>query len=689
MISEPKAEADKLALLSLQRHYDSDEDDVLDIFYRPVLARSISYRRAVGYFSAAALLACARELAYLIKNGGTLKFIVGYFISREEVEALPINQREEFEQEIIRQELIKQLQTLEEIDFTAAGLLAKLLSSGIAELRIAVRDNGLYHEKYGIFEDLYGSKIAFIGSANETLAALTQGVNHESFSAYSSSEPAVYEAYGSELEARFERLWSGQAKHTRVLKLDSITLEYLQKLAIRAHSIETSHQEAAPLPSITPASNLRSYQINALKLWQSNQFQGILAMATGTGKTITAIEAIKKFRDAVPYGAVVITVPYQNLAVQWVDAIREAGIDSIAAFQNRNNWYSAVKNIFLAAKTGRTQMPCIICVNDTFEGSEFQELLALLKDSIEPRHLIVVDECHHFNNSKRINRLPTWFRLRLGLSATPYDQYAEHILDEYFGSVVFEFTLKEAIANGYLTKYEYQIFPCVLTEEETELYEEITHKIVRASGGSEEGFTPEVFAKVKHLLLQRSRIVGAARNKLVLLQKHLSSNGKTPYSLFYCGDGALEEEGSSIRQIILVTKLLSDLGWKTSRITASETLSEREELLKRLETKALDAIVSIKVLDEGIDIPICQTAYLLASQASDRQGIQRRGRVLRKAAGKELAHLYDFLVLGGSTSSNALKSLAKKEIRRARQFAEDAINFESLNTTLDKLEELI
>jgi superfamily II DNA or RNA helicase/HKD family nuclease len=680
---------DGLETLQLRRHYDSDEEDVMNTFYRPVLGRSISYRRAVGYFSAAALLACARELAHFIKGGGSLKFIVGCFVSRQEIEAVPLDQRDELEREIIRQELIKQLQALEDVDFDAAALLAKLISSGVAELRIAVRDNGLYHEKYGIFEDVYGSKIAFIGSANETLAALTQGSNHESFSAYSSSEPHIYEAYGAVLEARFEKLWTGDAKGTRVLALDPTTLEYLQQLAARARSADASDADAPPLPTIAPASTLRGYQLDALRNWQNNEFQGILAMATGTGKTITAIEAIKKFRGAVPYGAIIITVPYQNLAVQWIEAVREAGIDSIAAFQSRSNWYSAVKNVFLAARTGHTQMPCVICVNDTFEGSEFQELLALLKDAVEQRHLIIVDECHHFNNLRRIHRLPSWFRLRLGLSATPYDQYAEHILDQYFGKIVFEFTLKEAIANDYLTKYRYQVFPCMLTEEETELYEEVTYKIVRTAGGREDGFTPEVFAKVKHLLLQRARIVGAARNKLTSLRAHLSATGKTPYSLFYCGDGSLEEEGDSIRQIILVTRLLSELGWRTSRITAAETLNEREALLSRLETRALDAIVSIKVLDEGIDIPICQTAYILASQTSDRQGIQRRGRVLRKSDGKELAYLYDFLVLGGSTSSNALKNLAHKEIRRARQFAADAVNADSLESKLNALEELI
>jgi superfamily II DNA or RNA helicase len=132
---------------------------------------------------------------------------------------------------------------------------------------------------------------------------------------------------------------------------------------------------------------------------------------------------------------------------------------------------------------------------------------------------------------------------------------------------------------------------------------------------------------------------------------------------------------------------LHNNGWTSSRITADESLKERELLLQKLRDKSINAVVSIKVLDEGIDIPICKTAYLLASQSSDRQGIQRRGRVLRKADGKEFAELYDFLVLGGQSNSLSMKNLALKELRRAKSFASDALNKEeSLNKIENELE---
>jgi superfamily II DNA or RNA helicase len=333
-------------------------------------------------------------------------------------------------------------------------------------------------------------------------------------------------------------------------------------------------------------------------------------------------------------------------------------------------------------------MPCLVCVNASFKDERFQELLSLLKDAKQRNHFLVVDECHHFNAPEHLKRLPEHFKLRLGLSATPYDQYDEHYLDQYFTGIAYEFSLGRAIKDKFLTPYRYHLFACQLDDEETHAYEELTLKIVRIAG-SDEHFTPETLAKVQPLLLQRARIVGAAKDKLFKLRQHLIERGRTPYTLFYCGDGSVEEDGERLRQVERVSELLHDLGWRSSRITAVESLKTREALLEHLRTKSIDAVVSIKVLDEGIDVPACQSAYLLASQSSDRQGIQRRGRVLRRSPGKDLANLYDFIVVGGTTAARALKSLAAKELRRAYQFATDAENVSELTEELAAIQESV
>ena len=672
--------------LNLQRHYNSDEDDVLVDFYRPVLSRARRYDRAVGYFSSSAFRACATELSAFVGNAGAIRLVVGCLVSQADIDALQGKGVEplDAERQLLRDKLCRELLALAEINMSAASLLARLVVSGVAQLKFAVRQEGIYHEKFGVFEDEAGLKITFIGSANETEAALSFGANHESFSVYQSVEPAIYAAYGTDLEERFERLWQGKTRKTRICDVDAESLALMHELVSKAVS-HAAPLGPATLPKLEGRYELRAYQKDAIAAWAANQYRGILAMATGTGKTLTAIDAVKRFKDKVPGGAVVITVPYQNLAMQWMDALREQGQDVVPVFASHAGWYAQVKNIFLAAHISDTvSMPCLVCVNDTFKDGRFQELLDLLANAQQRHHFLIVDECHHFNSAEHIRNLPQHFSFRLGLSATPYDQFAQHHLDSYFGRIVYEFSLGRAIKEGFLTRYRYHVIPVRLDFEETEVYEEITRKIVQIAG-SEDGFTPETLAKVQPLLLRRSRLVGAARDKLVQLDRHLRKSGRTPYTLFYCGDGSLEEDGLRQRQIELVSQLLHELGWRSSRITANESLRERESLLDSLRRQSIDAVVSIKVLDEGIDIPACRSAYLLASQSSDRQGIQRRGRVLRRSEGKEMADLYDFVVVGGDVASKTMRALTTRELKRAWQFACDADNFEMLRHELKEV----
>lgn len=672
--------------LELRRHYDSDEIDLLAEFFRPVLSYARRYDRAVGYFSSAAFRACAKELAAFVGNSGGIRLVVGCLVAQADIDALKGKGVEGSgaERQLLRNELRRQLLSLAESDLDAATMLAKLIVSGVAQLKFAVRTDGIYHEKFGVFEDAHGLKVAFIGSANETESALTYGMNHESFAVYQSKEPSIYSAYGSELEDRFERLWQGRTTKTRIHELDAESLALMSELSSRSRA-RGGHEKSPALPKLEGRFELRPYQKDAIKAWADCKYHGILAMATGTGKTLTAIDAVKRFKEKVPGGAVVITVPYQNLAMQWMEALREQGIDVVPVFASYAGWYGQVKNVFLAAHiSGTVPMPCLVCVNDSFKDGRFQELLDLLVNAKQRHHFLIVDECHHFNSPPHIRSLPEHFDFRLGLSATPYDQYAQRHLDTYFGGIVYEFSLGRAIREGFLSPYLYHVIPVRLDEHETEVYEEITRKIV-AIAGAEDGFTAETLAKVQPLLLRRARLVGAARDKLIQLDRHLRVMGRIPYTLFYCGDGSLEEGGLRQRQIEMVSQLLHELGWRTSRITADETLKEREALLNSLRRQSIDAVVSIKVLDEGIDIPDCRSAYLLASQSSDRQGIQRRGRVLRKSAGKDVADLYDFVVLGGATTSKSMRSLASRELRRAWQFASDASNGESVQEELQRM----
>jgi superfamily II DNA or RNA helicase len=659
--------------LILADHYDSDETDVLQNFYKPVVSRAVRYDRAVGYFSVKALISIAKELSTFVKNDGKIRLVVGCFIDPSELDGLTSEQIEFTERKRVRELLISTLDQLEQESTNASSLLSKLVVADVLEIKLALRKAGIYHEKFGIFCDAEGRKVAFHGSVNETNAAFDSNINHESFNVFISPDLDIYKRFGSPLEQKFEQYWLGKANHTKIYSLDEVVIRKIRQMA-------SSDQFSEPESNFVPKTiNLRDYQEAALKAWAQNGNCGILAMATGSGKTKTALAALKKFKEKVPAGIVCITVPYQNLALQWNREIRDLGLSTILVYQDSNKWKDRVERLFQARESLANEpegLPVLVCVNDSYKSQNFQSLLRIYVGDTPKPNLLIVDECHHFNADRQLPKLCQGFGCRLGLSATPYDQFDDEesrFLDKYFKGVVFEFTLADAIQSKFLTPYDYHIFPVYLNPSETEGYEEITKKIVRKLGG-EEGLSRASYSEVLPDLLARARIVGAAESKLEALRQHLQRIPAKGRTLFYCGDGQVGEDDFKIRQVEAISQLLARIGWNTSRVTSEESLATRESLIESFTEGYLDGLVSIRVLDEGIDIPSCETAFLLASQSSDRQGIQRRGRLLRLFAGKTHAVLYDFIVMGGASDKPSMMNLKRKELDRARKFAMDARN---------------
>ena len=242
-----------------------------------------------------------------------------------------------------------------------------------------------------------------------------------------------------------------------------------------------------------------------------------------------------------------------------------------------------------------------------------------------------------------------------------------------------------------LTPYDYHPIIVELNSAEAEEYIEVSAEISRRSamaGLSDDGSSDE--SGLEMLLFKRSRIIGAASSKLPALQLLLTGAEPSPLTLVYCGDGNVEspDDGETLRQIEATSILLGNLGWKSSRLTSRENKRTRKELLEDFKIGNIDALVAIRCLDEGINIPGCHTAYLLASSRSPRQFIQRRGRILRRAPGKERATIHDFIVtLPESVATlDHERKLFGAELLRVAEFAGLAKNHAS---TYRKLEPLL
>jgi superfamily II DNA or RNA helicase len=449
----------------------------------------------------------------------------------------------------------------------------------------------------------------------------------------------------------------------------------------------------------------RPYQTEAVEAWKTGQGQGILNMATGTGKTITALVAATELYELQGDRlALIVAAPYTHLVDQWTADLEAFGAIPFRAYGSRTTWTDQVTAAITEFAGGVRDLITIVTTQATFSTDHFQGLLERLDGS---RTLLIADEVHHMGAPHMRQNLPGEIRARLGLSATPerwYDEEGTGALMSYFSSgIVFEYGISEAIANGYLSKYYYVPHIVELTADEAESYYAISRAIVRllddedGEEGGGGGMSLQDNEQLKQLLIRRSRLIGTARNKIEILRELLTEIGPSNliHSLVYCGDGSLEvdDEGSSDiketqtdpdvkRQLRIVTELLGrELGVRAHQFTYEENEATRERLLRDFEEGELQALVAIRCLDEGVDVPATKSAFMMASSSNPRQFVQRRGRILRPHKDKRHSTIHDFIVAppapledNGLDTFSVERNLLRRQLQRVETFTNNAIN---------------
>ena len=464
----------------------------------------------------------------------------------------------------------------------------------------------------------------------------------------------------------------------------------------------TSYLDHANLTCSIPSwLKLRFYQQQAIDNWKKNRCRGIFKMATGTGKTKTALSAAIALLEACrrnpqkPSLAIVIICPYNHLVTQWAEDCESFGIDYLRCFGSRHSWMVQAEQMVTALKirSDEAKYACFITSNASFAMEPFQNLLASLGNNL----LIIADEAHNLGAERQICSLPDHANFRIALSATPerwFDDEGTNAIQEYFGDTVIEFGLKEALDANCLTPYYYYPVIVELTDEEADKYISISEQLSKLYLIPEKNRKAATEDKIKKLLLQRARLQASAKNKTVRLfeiirEKYL----KESHLLIYCGDGRVETpDEENIRQIEYVVKTLgNDLGLKAHPFTSEEKIETRNSIRARFASGDLQALVAIRCLDEGVDIPATKTAFILASSTNPRQFIQRRGRVLRLSpeTGKDFAIIYDFIVILPQHLSygdfKTERQLLKKELARVNEFANLARNKHEANAELRDL----
>jgi len=647
-------------------NYDSFIDLPIEHFFVPSLEQAIEYNRAVGYFSSAIMTVLSEAFTNFSERGGKMNLICSPILTAGDAVTF---------EEISKSKLMDSLnRTLDQIDADGLmqptlNLMAGLIKSGCLSVKFAIPYDpgaGIFHQKIGIFRDDLDQEVAFSGSNNESLSGWMEMKNSESFSVYTSWRDENDGERVQDINRRFNKMWNNQYRGFDILDF-SKSLNFIERrsqedvdLLKLKTDVKEWYTEVIREKRGLSDDWLRRYQREVVNNWIENDYQGVVSFATGAGKTITAIGAIKAWREELDKRSVIILVPSIRLQKQWLKEMRNfpwlKDIDFLLVGGDAKNetWMKGLKDI-----TSSRRHPddgIVIAVIQSAREQAFFERV-----SWGGHVLVVADEMHKLGAPSYRDLLENITAGGLlGLSATPerYNEEENEILTNLFGEELKPIVdIAYAQELGVLVQYRYRFETLMLTDDELEKYQEFTKKIGMASSGAKT--SPEDASRLQILLTQRANVLKNASTKVGIAAKIIRREFKQGDSwLVFCNDQD---------QLNALKELISDLNPFDVHVGME---GDDDETIKLFEAKG-GILLSIHMFDEGVDIPSIDNCIILASSQSKREFIQRRGRVLRvnKKATKGLAEIWDLVVVDSDGMA-----FVDSEADRAMEFARLALN---------------
>ena len=691
-----KSSAQGLGQLDIEDRYMTYEGpSPVKHFFVPCLEKSIKYDRAAGFFTSGALSQLVSGLETFRRQNGKMRLITSPRLTEADVQQIENG----YDLRRLMQERMDDTfnECGKDVPDTL-GYLGKLIADQTLDIRIALINSpeiAMFHEKWGIFDDAYGNSCYFSGSNNETVNA--QFYNAESFDTWVSWDGEAPQRKIKKSKELFERLWNSETPNLQVVELSEVSREMLAKYAQKVPADYVPRIEDETESEIQTSSEkltLRSYQQEAVDAWLSKDGRGILKMATGTGKTITAIGAINQLIESgQPNGPllVLITCPLKNLVEQWDRDLRKGEFQRVLCYENINDWFNKAQRNLNELSRAASGALVLVTTHATWSRNDLRGLVASWKGEL----LVVSDEVHHMGSRKRLPTLPKNAKFVLGLSATPErhnDVTGTEELFSYFGGVVYELSMKKAIELKCLSPYRYVPIRVYLTEEETSEYSRISGELaaILAKNGGVLDDDDDDFTRFMQLIRVRNALLGSCDSKTSSFQNQAKIRKDLDYQLVFCSEGkGLDQDEKQLTEVVKILGHELELG---ARKYVSETPpGERIKILKAFSEKTLKFVVSMRCLDEGVDLPDARIAYLLASSTDPRQWVQRRGRILRLPRDGKVkqAEIIDFVTVPdtSSTLNESVKALVLSEVKRVMEFGEDSINNEEASAFAEKLME--
>lgn len=671
--------------LTLKPSYHKGQDDIANAFYLPCMSHSVGYDRAVAFFSSTIYAIAWTSLKTFVERGGRIRIVCSPALSPDDLEAMAAGYKSKIDSELA-EGLRLQFKEMLSSPFLRqpTRVLASLVGLGVMDFRIAFvssaatgRDKRIFHDKVGIFRDETGNRVVFKGSMNESWLGLASDGNIESVDVFGSWLGEREAGRVKEETDYFEALWSDRYPAVKTRALPEIALDELRRAAELTNwpdLVDEICQEIASREKLScgvgPARRAPlEHQAHALSAWRRQGRRGLLEHCTGSGKTFTAICAM---REAIGQQEIpIVIVPSDLLLQQWAKEIQQ--------------WLGDLKPEILQCGGGNTQWRkdsmllrwtrpgtmnrIVITTAQTASKNDFLDLVS------PGQHLFMVaDEVHRLGSAEHRKIFAIDAGPRLGLSATPKrfgDPEGTKAIQDYFGSVIQPpFTIRDAIKSGALTPYAYHGHQVALSITEQERWNTLTAKIGQMYAqflSKKSGEVGQPSAGIRMLELERARILKEAEAKVPLavrvLQEHYTPGQRW---LVYCDNQA---------QLGAIRSALHQIGIEATEYHTAMA-GDADETLKHF-TLTGGVLVSIRCLDEGVDIPAVSHALILASSKNPREFIQRRGRVLRRHEGKSMAFVHDAIVVPGFSSGEGKDKSARiveRELARAVLFGKDAIN---------------
>lgn len=696
--------------LNLRHRYSTGSKNNPIDFFTKALSNSSRFDLGLGFFSSASINVLAEGFAHFIANGGMMRLYINQYISEDDFNA--ITSPEAYAIDHILSDFKEICKVLSKRDEHFFNCLSYLISNKRIELKVVIpKTGGIAHEKFGIFADDKQNKIAFSGSLNFTASALLRNI--ETIECNYSWEDTISNKKIQETEEDFDAIFTGSSNRVIIYDVTELKKEIIkrfpsqdikqlldeEKEIIAQEQLQPVGIEAQPsvsIPRFPYDSGPRPYQKEAYDAWIKHNYQGIFAMATGTGKTITSLNCVLEEYQKTGGYRVLILVPILDLVDQWDGEVRLFNFQNIYKVSGNTNWRSSLTILKNDISWGINKNFIIISTYQSFINA--LPIINELSDDM----IIIADEAHNVGSDsvrEAFNKLK--IKKRIALSATPkrnYDPEGTAAIELYFNNqppYCYTFSMERAIDEGYLMKYLYYPRVVYLNSDEMKRYVVLTKKLLKFYDASTGEFSKN--PEVERLLMDRKRIIHKSEDKFrafgeILDELILLNQAK--YCFVYVPEGykAQSEDAESKR---IINRMIEITHSKYPDICTNTYLGDdknKSERLRGFSEGRIDMLFAMKCLDEGVDVPRAEVGVFASSTGNPRQFIQRRGRLLRKHKDKQFAKIYDMIVVPDfkspiydETYYEMEKSLVRSELIRVAYFASLATNYYQGKEVLEEI----